>query len=140
MHHSITNDAVETQLATSLQSVGLRQIEQQDFGVFKAFDDQLRLVSYRGTVAVFKRLPVQLHRSFSDLQPCIAALRQGMGDFLSRRQEGHVQARVLVDSHGTILAVWPGDQAQLAALFFIRKRLLFVAGLMTCPVGHDPNL
>ena len=46
--------------SVQIRGKGLRQIEQQDFGVFRAFDSQLLLVADGGAVALIQLLAIQL--------------------------------------------------------------------------------
>src|SRR5690606_14604545 len=59
--------------------------------------------------------------------------------FLAVEQTG-IKPRVGMNRHRAILAVGRSHEAQLAALGFGAKRLLFVAGLDAAHIGFDPDL
>jgi hypothetical protein len=63
----------------------LRQIEEQDLGVFCSFDGQRFLVADGGTVSLNEFLAIQFNFAFCYLQPRVALRAQNVFDFVSWR-------------------------------------------------------
>src|SRR5215472_12769538 len=61
-------------------------------------------------------------------------------DLFSRREQRNIEFCILVDGDRPLLAVRPGDEAQLAALLAVGKSLLLVAGLVSLAIWQDPDL
>src|SRR5579864_5218664 len=72
---------------TKLLRFVLRQIEQQDFSVFRGFDGQLLLVADGRSVALIEFTAVQFDRSARDLQPTVATCVELVTDFFSGLQQ-----------------------------------------------------
>jgi hypothetical protein len=105
-----------------------------------AFDGQLFFFADGRAVALIQSLAVQLHGALRHLQPGVTSRAQIVPHLLPWLELSRVEAGVLIYGDRPVLAIGTGDQAQLAALFGFRKRLLFVAGLVAFAVGQNPYL
>src|SRR5882762_5554182 len=119
--------------------VNCGQVEEQDLGALARREVEGARVGLE-RVARRKALAVHADRAARDVHIGLASRRGLVASALRAVEEAGVNARVLVDAHGTFAAVGRGDKAQPAPLVFGGEVLLFILRRDAAHLRLDPDL
>src|SRR5260221_952207 len=117
----------------------LRQVEQQDFGGLTARKLEAALIGLQ-RIACRKPLAIHGDRAARHVHVRLATFAQLGARALGAVKQAGVHARVLMDTHRTVGALWRSDEAQAAALLAGGEMLLLVLGRDAAHLRLDPDL
>src|SRR4051812_42521094 len=100
----------------AIPALMLRQVEEQNFGVFAAGERERAFVGLQ-RIACHKALAVYRNGAARHMHVRLAARGKLGASVLRTVEQAGVDARILMDAHRAVVAVRGGDEPQATALF-----------------------